>query len=134
MAALLYPKAKASLLKGDIDMDGAVKVALVDGADYTYSAAHEFLSDVPSGGRVGISSSLTGKSFTDGHFASDPALFTSVTGDTFEILIGFIDTGVAGTSRLIWYQDSGVTGLPATPDGGNFTVDPDNTDGIWWDL
>lgn len=134
MTAALYLKAKEALLKGDLDMDGTVKVALIDAADYTYDANDEFLSDVPSGARVAISAALSGKSFTDGHFASSPAAFSSVSGDEFEGLIGFLDTGVAGTSRLIWFQDSDVDGLPATPTGGNFTLQPDNTDGIWWDL
>ena len=34
----------------------------------------------------------------------------------------YIDTGVAGTSRLIAYIDTGVTGLPVTPNGGDINI------------
>ncbi len=31
------------------------------------------------------------------------------------------DTGVAGTSALIAWYDTGITGLPVTPNGGDIT-------------
>jgi uncharacterized protein YigE (DUF2233 family) len=34
----------------------------------------------------------------------------------------YIDTGTAGTSPLVAYIDTGVTGLPVTPNGGNINV------------
>ena len=34
----------------------------------------------------------------------------------------YIDTGVAGTSRLVAYIDTGVTNLPVTPNGGDITI------------
>lgn len=34
----------------------------------------------------------------------------------------YIDTGVAGTLRLIAYIDTGVTGLPVTPNGGDINI------------
>ena len=34
----------------------------------------------------------------------------------------YIDTGVAGTSRLIAYIDTGVAGLPVTPNGGDINI------------
>lgn len=134
MTATLYPKAKEALLKADLDMDSTIRIVLLDSADYTYDAAHDNLDDIPSGARIAISSALSGKTFTDGMFASDPASFASVTGDQFEAFAGFLDTGTESTSKLIWYSNSGNTGFPATPDGGNFTLDPDNTDGVWFDL
>ena len=48
--------------------------------------------------------------------------FTAVTGNTVEALVIYIDTGVAGTSRLVAYIDTGVTGLPVTPNGGDITI------------
>jgi hypothetical protein len=33
-----------------------------------------------------------------------------------------VDTGTAATSPLVAYIDTGVTGLPVTPNGGNITV------------
>lgn len=136
MSSVLYPKAKEALLKANLDLDSTVKVLMVDTSTggYSYDPADEFLSDVAAPARIATSSALSGKAMTDGHFSSDPASFTGVSGLTVEAIIGFQDTGVAGTSRLIWYQDSDVDGLPATPDGGNISVTPDNSDGIWWDL
>jgi hypothetical protein len=102
---------------------GVVKAILVDGADYTYSAAHNALDDVPAGARVAISAALASKTFTDGLFdAADGVVFTAVTGDPSEVLIYFIDTGVEATSLLLAFVDTGVTGFPITPNGGNITL------------
>ncbi len=125
MANVIYPKYKEALLNGDtnIELDGSnVKAVLVDGADYTYSASHEFLSDVPSGGRVATSGNLASKTTTNGTFDAADFSFTAVTGDQSEILIIYIDTGSAATSRLVAYYDTGVTGLPVTPNGGDINV------------
>lgn len=124
MANLIYPKAKEQLLQGGINMSsGVVKAILVDGADYTYSAAHNALDDVPAGARVSISAALASKTFTDGLFdAADGVTFTAVTGDPCENLILFIDTGVEATSLLLAFFDTGITGMPVTPNGGNITL------------
>lgn len=125
MANVIYPKYKEALLTADSNIDleaGNVKAVLVDGADYTYSAAHDFLDDVPSGGRVATSGNLASKTITNGVFDVADFSFTAVTGDVSEILIIYIDTGVASTSRLVAYYDTGVTGLPVTPNGGDINV------------
>lgn len=122
MANAIYPLAKQGLLKGDIDLDGTVKAVLVDLADYTYSSAHQYLSDVPVAARVATSAALASKTFTNGVFDAADFSFTSVTGDQSEALIIYIDTGVAGTSPLIAFYDTGVTGFPITPDGNNINV------------
>jgi hypothetical protein len=130
MANAIYPKYKQAALSGGANHDlsaGNVKAVLVDLADYTYSAAHEFLSSVPAGGRVATSPNLTSKTFTDGTFDSADPTFTGVTGDQSEALILFIDTGVEATSRLVMFQDTGVTGLPVTPSGGDIIVQVDPT-------
>lgn len=124
MANAIYPKYKEALLNGSANTDmsaGAVKAILVDLADYTYSAAHEFLSDVPAAARVAISGALTGKSFVDGKFDTADVTFSGVTGDTAEAIILFIDTGVEGTSRLVCFRDTGLTGMPVTPNSGDIS-------------
>lgn len=135
MANKLYPKTKAQMLQGAINLLTAdVRLILVDSASYTYADTHEFLSDVPSGARTKVSASLTGKSIdapTAG-FKSDEKTFSSVTGAQSEALVGYIHTGVEGTSRLIWFQDTGVTGLPITPDGRDIKVTP--ASGGWFTL
>ena len=123
MANAIYPIWKAALLQASSNsaLTGTVKVTLVDAADYTYSAAHDFIDDVPSGARV-ATATLSNKTYTSGQFDADDITFTSVTGDQSEALVIWIDTGVEGTSRLVAYIDTGVTGLPVTPSGGNITV------------
>jgi hypothetical protein len=125
MANAIYPKAKEQFLQAGINMSSAtIKVALVDTGTYTYSAAHEFLSSVS--GIVGTAQTLGSKAFTNGVFDAADVTFPAVTGNTAEALLIYVDTGVAGTSRLILFQDTGVTGLPVTPNGGDINLVFDN--------
>jgi len=48
--------------------------------------------------------------------------YTAVTGASIEALLIYIDTGSAATSRLVAYIDTGVTGLPVTPNGGDIVI------------
>ncbi len=121
MANALYPKAKETLLQGGINMNTAtIKVALVDTGTYTYSSAHQFLSSVS--GVVGTAQTLGTKTFTNGVFDAADVTFSAVTGASAEALVIYRDTGVAGTSDLIAFLDTGYTNLPVTPNGGDITV------------
>jgi hypothetical protein len=123
MANAIYPKYKEALLNGSSNTNmssGTVKVALVDTGTYTYSAAHEFLSSLS--GRVGTDQTLGTKTFTNGTFDAANPSWTAVSGNSVEALVIYIDTGVAGTSRLVAYLDTGVTGLPVTPNGGDINL------------
>lgn len=135
MSNALYAKTKAQFMQSAINLLTVdIRLILVDLADYTFDAAHEFLSDVPAGARVAVSSSLTGKTITaaTAAFKSDEKTFGAVTGDISEAIIGYVHTGVAGTSRLIWFADTGVTGLPVTPAGTDIKVTP--ASGGWFTL
>ena len=125
MANALYPLWKAAILQATANssLGGTVKIALVDTGTYTYSAAHEFLTSLT--GRVGTDQTLGSKTFTNGTFDAADATWTAVTGATAEALVIYIDTGTAGTSRLVAFLDTGITGLPVTPNGGNI--------GVTWD-
>lgn len=131
MANALYPKWKEAVQQhtANSSLAGTVKVALVDTGVYTYSAAHEFYSSVSSA-VVGTPQTLGSKTFTDGVFDAADATFPAVSGNTAEALVIYIDTGTAGTSRLVAYLDSGVTGLPVTPNGGDVNVNW-NASGIY---
>lgn len=125
MANAIYPKYKEALLDGasNIDLnDGDVRVILIDAADYTYSSAHDFLDDVPSGARVATSAALTNTTVTNGTFDADDVTLSTVTGDQSEALIIYIHTGNEATARLVAYLDTSITGLPVTPNGGNITI------------
>jgi len=103
-------------------LDDNIKVVLVDGADYTLDlAAHDFLDDIPAGARVGTSGNLANKTTTGGVFDADDITITGVTGDQFEYIIIYRDSGTASTSQLIACIDT-ATGLPCTPNGGDITI------------
>lgn len=123
MANALYTKYREKALQGQINwLADNIKVALVDSADYVVNTAtHEFLSDIPSAGRVAISANLTGKTATGGVADANDVTFPSVSGDVSEALVIFKDTGTDTTSPLIAYIDT-ATGLAVTPNGGDITV------------
>lgn len=123
MANAVYPKYKQALLDASTNTDIndlTVKVALVDTGTYTYSAAHEFLSDLT--GVVGTAQTIANTTVTNGVFDGDNVTYTALSGSSVEALVLYIDTGTAGTSRLVAYIDTGVTGLPFTPNGGDVTI------------
>jgi hypothetical protein len=128
MTQAIYPKWKEAVMQGasNSSLAGTVKVILVDSADYTYSAAHQFLSDVPGAARVGTSGALANKTYTNGVFDADDATFSAVSGDVSEALIYYIDTGVEATSRLVVFEDSAITGAPVTPNSGDINLAFDN--------
>lgn len=123
MANAIYPLAKQAFLKADLDLDSEVRVILVDLADYTYSSSHDMLDDVASGAIVATMAAGAGsKTFTNGTFDHADFSFSAVTGDQSEALIWYQHTGTDSTSRLICFMDTGVTGLPVTPNGGDINV------------
>lgn len=137
MANKIYPEFILARAKGTSTEDlssGAVnvKAVFVDTGAYTYSDAHQFLSDIAGGARIATSGNMTTKTVTR---VVDDVMFDC---DDFDIVIGasqpsieaivwYIDTGVAGTSRLIRYYDTG-SGLPFTPNSAGETrqirIDP----------
>lgn len=122
MANALYPSFKALCLTGGIDLSSAtIKIALVDTGTYTYSSAHDFYNDV-SAGVVGTPQTLGSKTTTAGVFDAADVTFTAVSGATVEAFVIYKDTGTPATSDLIAYFDTGQTGLPVTPNGGDITI------------
>lgn len=128
MANALYPKWKEALLQNsaDSDLDGSgttgVYVALVDTGTYSYSASHEFYSDLS--GIVGTDQEIGAtKSYTSGTFDGADVTFSAVSGAQCEALVIYRKNSGANTTwRLVAYIDTGVTGLPVTPNGGDITV------------
>jgi len=123
MANALYPKWKEAVIQGaaNSSLTGTVKAVLVDTGTYTYSAAHQFYTDLT--GVVGTPQTIAApKTYTNGIFDGADVTFSGVSGASIEALVIFIDTGTAATSRLVAYMDSGVTGLPVTPNNGDILV------------
>lgn len=128
MANAIYPKYKQSLLAGDsnadLDNDTATDgpfVALVDTGTYSYSAAHQFYSDLS--GIVGTDQRITTPTVVTGLFDGDDVTFSAVSGATVEALVIYRKNSGANTTwRLVAYIDTSVTGLPVTPNGGDITI------------
>ncbi len=127
MSNALYPTWKSALLQNsaDSDLDGTgatgVFVALVDTGTYTYSAAHEFYSSLS--GIVGTDQEIGTKTYTGGLFDGADVTYTAVTGNSAEALVLYRKNAGANTTwRLIAYIDTGVTGLPVTPNGGDISI------------
>jgi hypothetical protein len=127
MANSLYGLYKQKRLEGLISLlTGDIKVVLVDTATYTVNIdVDEFLSDIAVGERVATSANLTSKTTTLGVFDAADITFPSVSGDTSEALVLYLDTGNAATSTLIAYIDS-ATGLPVTLNGTDVPIVWDN--------
>ena len=127
MANALYPKWKEALIQNsaDSDLDGSgttgVYAVLIDTGTYTYNATHQYYSDLS--GIVGTGVELGTKTYTNGVLDAADSTFTAVTGATAEAIVLYRKNAGANTTwRLVAYIDSGFTGLPVTPNGGDIVV------------
>ncbi len=128
MASYVYGKAKEKFSGGDIDwINDDIIIVATDNADYTPSQnVDEFYDDIPGGARVAVSAPLSGKTNVLGVMDASDITVTSVTGDEFEAITFVADSGVEGTSPVLFRVDN-YTGLPATPNGGNILFQFPNT-------
>ena len=107
----IYPLALQAFLKGDLDLDSDVRALLVS-SSYTQSDAHNALDDVAAG-RLGVSSALSGKTFTNGTFdATDPSIAVTANGTGVAVIL-YQHTGVESTSQLIAFIDKAADGTTA---------------------
>lgn len=128
MANAIYPLFKQELMKAQANneldsAEGATGVfcALVDTGTYTYSSAHQFYSSLS--GIVGTDQEILTKTQVNGTFDGTDLTYTAVSGATVEALVLYRkNAGASTTWPLIAYIDTGVTGLPVTPNGGNITI------------
>ncbi len=119
-----YPKGMQRLLEGSINfVTDTIKVALVTTA-YTYSAAHEFVSQL--GTRVGDDITLVNKSITGGAFDADDAKTSPLpSGNEIKGVVIYKDTGNPSTSPLLLYRDN-LPGFPMATNGGAINLPWDN--------
>jgi hypothetical protein len=124
MANVIYPKWKEALIQASANaaLNGSgttgVYCALVDTGTYTYSATHQFYSSLS--GIVGTDQEIGAtKTYTDGVFDGADISHPAVTGASAEALVLYVKNAGANTTwRLVAYIDTGVTGLPVTPNSG----------------
>jgi hypothetical protein len=128
MANAIYPLFKQELMRGNPNTmlnsaEGVTGVycALVDAGTYTYSETHQFYSSLS--GVVGTDQEIKSKTQGSGTFDGTDLVYPSVSGPTVEALVLYrkVD-GPSTTWPLIAYIDTGVTGLPVTPNGGDIFI------------
>jgi len=125
MANALYNTFKEGLLDKLFDLNtDAIKAALIDSADYTFNAAHDEYSggarDVALAAIVAESAALGSPTIASGVFDTADFTWTAVSGDQAEAIILFHDPST--NDRLIAFYDTGMTGMPVTPNGGDINV------------
>jgi hypothetical protein len=123
----LYPEWKEFLLSGALLSSLNVNDA-IDGpfcalaTTYVYSAAHSFYSPSVTG-VVGTDQRITSPTVANGVFDGADLTFPSVTGATVNSLVIYRhNSGLNTTWKLVAYLDTGFSGLPVIPNGGNITV------------
>lgn len=129
MANAWYDFGLQQFAGGDTAWDTSdIRVILADSADYTpNTTTDDFLNDIAAGARVAVSSSFASKTLTAGYLDAADVVLTSVTGDQSELLIIYNHDGGADTARALLLKFDTATGLPVTPDGGNITIQWDNS-------
>ena len=114
MANAIFDKGREGILDTTIAMTGDVRVMLVKTA-YTFSAAHQFLSDITAGNDNGRSAALGTKTYASGVFDAADTTLTATAAAACNAMVLFLHTGVDATARVIAYIDTPTSGLPFTP-------------------
>lgn len=126
MANVLYPAFKEALLNKEHDLNtDIIKATLIDSGAYTYGAGHTTYADatVPAASKIAVSPQLTSPTIAVGVFDTADFSWTAVTGAVSEAIIVWNDSPTTPTADpLIAFFDTGMTGMPVTPNGGNINV------------
>ena len=127
MANAIYPKYKEALLNNSADsaLTGSgttgLYASLIDTGTYTFSAAHQFFSSLS--GIVGTDQEILTPTLVNGTVDGGDVTFPLVSGATIEAVVLYRKNAGANTTwRLVAYIDTGVTGLPVTPNGGDIVI------------
>ena len=123
-ANALYGKGRGHFLDADIDWSADdIEICFMDSADYALSIdVDEDQVDLTDAGIVADGTTfLASKTSTLGVADADDFTVSTVSGDQFEYVVIYKDSGIDATSWLIACIDT-ATGLPCTPNGGDITV------------
>ncbi len=126
MANALYDTFKEGLFDKEFDLDtDAVKATLVDSGSYTFNAAHDFYAggtpDIDATSKTAESSALLTPTITNGTFDTADFTWSAVSTDAAMEAIVIWDDAITD-DRLIAFYDTGMTGMPVTPNGGDINV------------
>ncbi len=122
MANALYDTFKEALLNKEHDLNtDQIDAILVDGADYTSNINTDAtIADVPAIARVAVSAAMTSPTITAGVFDCADFSWLAVSGDQSEEVVFYNDT--EASDKLVCLFDTGITGMPVTPNGGDINV------------
>jgi hypothetical protein len=135
VANVLFDVGRNYFLNGSINwLTSPIRTALVSISNqptaYVFNASLDTVyASVPTGARVGFSiASLGTKTATSGIADAADAVFSAVSGPTVGAVVVLASTATANASDwpMIAYIDT-ATGLPVGPNGGDITVQWDNT-------
>ena len=123
MSNSLFDGGREAFLGGDADWDAnTIKLVCVDHADDPPNVTtDDNLDDILAAALVATSGAFASKTKTAGVADAADVVLTTVTGDQFESIVIYKDTGTESTSLLLVFIDT-ATGLPCTPNGANITV------------
>jgi hypothetical protein len=133
MANQLFLRGRQAFLDGEVAFStDNIKLVDVDhGVDTPNPATDEDLADIIAGARIATSANFAGKTSTGGTADANDVTISAVSGNEFESVDIYFDSGVEATSWLLVFIDT-ATGLPFTPNGGDITHSWDNgTDKIF---
>lgn len=123
MASAVYPKGIITIMSGGINLASLnINAYLLDTAVYTYSAAHQYRSDL-SGVVATATGNLASKTIGTvgtGVFDAADATVTAATGTHAEAVAVCVNRGGASSADdLLSYNE---LSSPVTPNGGDITV------------
>jgi len=109
--------------------------ALLVGAGYAPSQAHDqYVSDIPSAAIITRSGPFTSKQILNGVCQGLCPQFLSLTSTTLCTgLVIYKNSGADNTSQLLYFSDQGF-GFPFLPQGLNYFVTYDQSNGGWFQL
>jgi len=126
MANAAYPSARTWILEQAL-LSVTIRAVLVDLGVYTYSAAHDFLADVPEAARLATSAGLTGLVVTDGALSVAAFSFIDPVDDAASAgVVYYVDTGTEATSSVLGYQDTFTEGALAVEAGVQVNINGHN--------
>jgi hypothetical protein len=123
----IYPAAKEKFLGGQLNwLTDPIQCVLVGTANYTFSAAHASMADVPVAARIATSGTLSGRTATLGVADASDISFGSTVGNIVNAVILYRNSGTDSSSPLIAYLDTALSGLPLNPNGAPIAITWDN--------
>ena len=114
MSNFVYTKFKNSLLKGEINFNNdSIKLLIVDNTYSPNQSTDEYVSSISTNSILARSNSISNKIITSGTFDASDLSISNYSGEPFNAVVLYKDTGDDNTSNLIYYVNE-AEGLPFT--------------------